>query len=94
MSEKKKWTEAELKAWKDFWTSDMGKKAIEKMEELKQSNLDFTLEISDKVATPSELVLAHVNRAKGIQIVIDDIKTGITLAENKGKDSKKAQEES
>lgn len=91
---KDKWSEAELKEWKSFWTSEMGKKAIKKMEELKQSNLDYALEVSDKVVTPSELVLAHVNRAKGIQIVIDDIQTGITLAEDKGKDENAAQEES
>ena len=82
--------EAELKEWKDFWNSETGKKAIEKMETLKQSNLNYAMELSDKVTNPGEPVLAAISRAKGIQIVIDDIKTGINLADEKEKEGGKA----
>lgn len=65
-----------------LWQSDDGKLAIEQMTKLKNANLDRAMRIADEVAQPAETSLAFLNRARGIQVVLDDIVTIIQASEN------------
>lgn len=78
-----KWSDVEMAQWLSFWASDMGTRALEKMEKLKANTLDFAMQ-----AGSNEAIAACVNRAAGIQVVIDDIKHGIDIAE-RSKSAKK-----
>ena len=67
--------------WKRFWESEMGKIALAKMEQLKNGQLDVAMDLSTNVQVSNDsAILAAVNRARGIELVIGDIKHGIELA--------------
>ena len=67
--------------WKRFWESEMGKIALAKMEQLKNGQLDVAMDLSTNAQVPNDsAILAAVNRARGIELVIGDIKHGIELA--------------
>lgn len=81
----KTWTPEQLARWKEFWESEMGEFALSKMKELENSWLDATIS-----AQGSEQCTYCAGRAAGIRICIEDIKQGITLAEQTNKGEKKS----
>ena len=63
----------EIKKLAGFWSSENSQLAIEQIEKLKSANLERAMKISDSLTQPAESSLAFLNRARGIQIVLDDI---------------------
>lgn len=77
--EKNKITPAE---WKAFWDSKVGKKLIDKLSDFKQSYLDssMTMHQSD--------VVRMIDRAIGVDMVIQYINVGIEQAKKELKEDK------
>lgn len=77
--EKNKITPAE---WKTFWDSKVGKKLMDKLSDFKQSYLDssMTMHQSD--------VVRMIDRAIGVDMVIQYINVGIEQAKKELKEDK------
>lgn len=72
----KSWDKARLAEWKKFWESEMGVEALKKMEILKANCLENAM-----VAADNETIAGFVARAAGIELVKQDILTGIEAAD-------------
>lgn len=75
------WSKAELKEFANFFTSEVGKKYLEKLESARESWLNATL----LSATPDQ-ALMNARTARGMDLIISDIYAGI----NEAKDKKEA----
>lgn len=75
------WDNAKLAEWKKHWESEMGKEAIAKIKQLKEMALDLAIQQSN-----TEAITYYVGRAAGIDLVLTDIQTGITAAEEAAKE--------
>lgn len=85
MDSNKVWDKAKLSEWKKFWESEMGIEALKKMDILKKNCLEKAMGVAD-----NETIAGFVARAAGIELVVQDILTGVEAA-NKAleKDKKK-----
>lgn len=81
------WDKARLTEWKKFWESEMGKEAVAKMNKLKTELLDESMRRIN-----AEEISWCTARAAGIQIVLDDIQTGIKMADEAAKREKEAEQ--
>ena len=81
------WDKAKLAEWKKFWESEMGKESIAKMKQLKTELLEESMR-----RIQADEVNWCVSRAAGIQIVLDDIQTGVLMAEEEAKNAEKEDE--
>lgn len=68
--------------WVKFGNSKIGRQLLEDMETLKNANLNQAMDIPDKTIMPNESIAAYMNRAKGVQIVIDNIVSNIENAKS------------
>lgn len=71
----KAWDKAKLSEWKKFWESEMGVEALKKMDILKNNCLEQAMGTAS-----NETIAGFVARAAGIELVIQDILTGIQVA--------------
>lgn len=78
--------------WVDFGNSKIGRQLLEDMEVLKNANLNQAMDIPDKTVMPNESIAAYMNRAKGVQIVIDNIMSHIENAKSGLKGGKKSRD--
>ena len=74
--------------WVAFGNSRIGKRLFDDMRALKDANLGQAMDIPDKTVMPNESIAAYMNRAKGIQIVMDNILAKIENAKNSLKGGK------
>lgn len=74
--------------WVEFGNSKIGRHLLDDMEALKNANLNQAMDIPDKTVMPNESIAAYMNRAKGIQIVIDNILAKVENARNSLKGGK------
>lgn len=80
------WSKAELNEWKKFWESDMGGKALEKMNQIRE--MLYLASMNARTTDEAGIMIA---RAAGITMVLDDIQVGIQAAEKENeKEDKKA----
>ena len=75
------WSKAELKEFANFFTGEVGKKYIEKLEAARDSWVNAAL----RSETPDQ-ALTNARTASGIDLIISDIYAGI----NEAKDEKEA----
>lgn len=89
MDSNKPWDKAKLSEWKKFWESEMGVEALKKMETLKNNCIEQAMGTAS-----NEAIAGFVARAAGIELVMQDILTGIQIAdkelEKEGRKKKQA----
>ncbi len=89
MDSNKAWDKAKLSEWKRFWESEMGVEALKKMEALKNNCIEQAMGTAS-----NETIAGFVARAAGIELVMQDILTGIQIAdkelEKEGRKKKQA----
>lgn len=72
------WSKAELKEFAEFFTSEVGQKYVQKLENARASWLDAAINSEDSTRS-----LVASRTAKGIDLIISDIKFGIEEAKDK-----------
>ena len=79
-----KWPKAKVEEWTKFWSSEMGKETLERINAIKQMQIDNAMTQGDP-----NLVAASIGRAAGIEMILADIQAGFnTFEELTGKEGK------
>jgi len=77
MSKKKLTREEELMTWKQKWESDNGKYVLSKIEQLKQGYIEYAMASLPNSASESMQQCTAINRAQGVNEVLNLINTGL-----------------
>lgn len=78
------WDNAKLKEWKEFWESEIGAEARNRMQLIKEQQITNAMGQGDP-----NIVAAYISRAAGIEMIIQDILAGIKAADSLEKEDKK-----
>ena len=82
------WSNEQIAEFKEFWTSKVGEEYLEKLEGTKQLFFNAIMNATDK-----EILSNLSGRAAAIELVIQDIQTGIATAINNEKEEKTVKKE-
>ena len=76
-----KWPKAKVEEWTKFWGSEMGQEALNRINAIKQMQIDLAMTQGEP-----NLVAAYIGRAAGVEMILQDIQAGFDVV--KGEEAK------